>query len=135
MLTLHCAFRVADVERSLAFYAALGYEVVGRVPESPFGSLTMLKLPDDPHVTLELSHDPSRGAVTPRDGHVVVQVESARETAGRLADAGFAVEDPVLLDPATDFWTVWLSDPDGYRVELVQWPAGHADGMTADDFA
>ena len=25
-------------------------------------------------------------------------------------------------------------DPDGNRIELVQWPDGHADGMTAADF-
>ena len=30
--------------------------------------------------------------------------------------------------------TSWLTDPDGYRIELVQWPAGHADGITAADF-
>jgi lactoylglutathione lyase len=26
------------------------------------------------------------------------------------------------------------ADPDGYRIELVQWPAGHADGITEADF-
>jgi lactoylglutathione lyase len=31
--------------------------------------------------------------------------------------------------------TGWITDPDGYRIELVQWPAGHADGMTSADFA
>jgi len=30
--------------------------------------------------------------------------------------------------------TSWLTDPDGYRLELVQWPTGHADGITAADF-
>jgi len=30
--------------------------------------------------------------------------------------------------------TSWITDPDGYRIELVQWPAGHADGMTEADF-
>jgi lactoylglutathione lyase len=25
-------------------------------------------------------------------------------------------------------------DPDGNRIELVQWPAGHADGITAADW-
>ncbi|WP_281365082.1 VOC family protein [Phytohabitans houttuyneae] len=29
----------------------------------------------------------------------------------------------------------WLTDPDGHRIELVQWPAGHPAGMTAADFA
>ena len=24
--------------------------------------------------------------------------------------------------------TTWITDPNGYRIELVQWPAGHADG-------
>ena len=31
--------------------------------------------------------------------------------------------------------TSWITDPDGYRIELVQWPPGHADGMTEADFA
>jgi lactoylglutathione lyase len=30
--------------------------------------------------------------------------------------------------------TAWLSDPDGYKIELVQWPPGHPDGITARDF-
>ena len=46
--------------RSLAFYTAVGYEVVGRVPETPFGRLTMLKLPGDDFVTIELVHDPTK---------------------------------------------------------------------------
>jgi lactoylglutathione lyase len=31
--------------------------------------------------------------------------------------------------------TAWTTDPDGNRIELVQWPPGHPDGMTAADFA
>ena len=31
--------------------------------------------------------------------------------------------------------TSWLTDPDGYRIELVQWSHGHPDGITAADFA
>ena len=45
MRTLHVGLRVSDRPRSLAFYAALGYEVVGTVPGTEFGHLTMLKLP------------------------------------------------------------------------------------------
>jgi lactoylglutathione lyase len=29
----------------------------------------------------------------------------------------------------------WVVDPDGNRIELVQWPAGRADGITAADWA
>ena len=65
MRTLHLGLRVADLERSLAFYTGLGYEVLGEVPETAFGSLTMLKLPGDEFVSLELVHDPARSSVDP----------------------------------------------------------------------
>jgi lactoylglutathione lyase len=31
--------------------------------------------------------------------------------------------------------TALIADPDGRHIELVQWPAGHSDGMTAADWA
>jgi lactoylglutathione lyase len=136
MRTLHVGLRVADLERSLASYAGLGYEAVGNVPETEFGSLTMLKLPGDEFVTLELVHDPRRGTVHPGGlNHLVIQVESMQATVGRLAERGIEVEAPGSPDGSEEFWTAWVTDPDGYRIELVQWPAGHADGMTAADFA
>lgn len=60
MRMLHLGLRVTDLEGSLAFYTALGYAKIGTVPETGFGSLTMLQLPDDPFVSLELVHDPTR---------------------------------------------------------------------------
>ena len=47
MRTLHFGLRVADLDRSLAFYNAVGYEVVGSAPKDPVGHLTMLKLRRD----------------------------------------------------------------------------------------
>ena len=127
--------RVADLDRSLAFYTGLGYEVLGTVPETPFGSLTMLKLPDEEFVSIELVHDPDRGEV--RHGslnHFVVHVPDLRDFRDRMSASGIEVEEPSSPDPdAEDFWTAWVSDPDGYRIELVQWPAGHPDGMTRRD--
>ena len=135
MRTLHVGIRVADLERSLAFYTGLGYEVVGNVPETEFGSLTMLKLPGDEFVTVELVHDPGRGAVDPGGlNHLVIQVESVQTTVAHLAARGLPVEDAGSPDGSDDFRTAWITDPDGYRIELVQWPAGHPDGMTTADF-
>jgi lactoylglutathione lyase len=135
MKTLHVGLRVADLQRSLAFYTGLGYEVLGQVPETEFGSLTMLKLPGDEFVTVELVHDPGSGAVGPGGlNHVVIQVESMQATVARLAVRGIEVETPGSPDGSENFWTAWITDPDGYRIELVQWPAGHPDGMTAADF-
>ena len=127
--------RVADLERSLGFYMALGYEVVGTVPDTDLGTLTMLKLPADEFVTIELVHDAAMAVVDPGGlSHLVVQVEDLHETLDRLAPAGLQAEPPSSPDGTEHFWTTWLTDPDGYRIELVQWPAGHANGLTSADF-
>ena len=95
MRTLHVGLRVSDLERSLAFYTGLGYEVLGKVPETEFGSLTMLKLRGDEFVTIELVHDPRRGVVDPGGlNHLVVQVESMPATVAELTARGVQVEAP-----------------------------------------
>jgi len=135
MRTLHIGLRVKDLERSLAFYTSLGYEVVGTVPQTELGSLTKLKLPADEFVALELVHDPRRGDVEPGGlNHLVIQVEDVHATVLHLRERGVQAEEPGSPDGSADFWTAWVSDPDGYRVEIVQWPAGHPDGMTRADF-
>ncbi|HEV8558638.1 MAG TPA: VOC family protein [Actinophytocola sp.] len=136
MRTLHFGLRVADLERSLTFYTAVGYEVVGSVPETAFGSLTMLKLPGDDFVSLELVHDPARSELEPgtRLNHFVIKVESMDATVAELAARGVEAEPPESPDGSADFQTSWITDPDGNRIELVQWPPGHAGGITAADW-
>jgi lactoylglutathione lyase len=109
---------------------------VGEVPETDLGHLTMLKLPGDEFVTIELVHDPNRSAVATetRLSHLVIQVDSMAATLAELAARGIDAEAPTSPDGSDDFRTTWIVDPDGNRIELVQWPAGHADGMTATDF-
>jgi lactoylglutathione lyase len=136
MRTLHAGLRVEDLERSLAFYTTLGYEVVGTVPDTEFGSLTMLKLPADEFVSIELVHDPTAGAVGPGGlNHLVVQVDDLHAAVAHLAAHAIRADTPTSPNGSDDFWTTWLTDPDGYRIELVQWPTGHADGLTSADFA
>jgi len=137
MRTLHVGLRVSDLERSLAFYTAVGYAIVGAVEGTAFGRLTMLRLPGDDFVTIELVYDPARGKVDLGTGinHLVIQAESLDATLADLAAKGIAAEPPELPGGADGPRTSWITDPDGYRIELVQWPAGHADGITGADFA
>jgi lactoylglutathione lyase len=135
MRTLHFGLRVADLDRSLAFYTAVGYEVVGTVPGTGMGDLTMLKLPDDDFVTIELVSGPSDGGAGGSGmSNFVIKVESLEATRAELTAAGLEVEEPESPDWTNDFLTTLITDPDGNRIELVQWPAGHADGMTAADW-
>lgn len=133
--TLHIALRVSELDRSLAFYAALGYEVVGEVAETPIGHLTMLKLPGDEFVTVELVHDGGPVEHGTDVSHLVVQVESMAGTLRALAGHGIEPVGPVHDGGGDAPTTTLVADPDGRRIELVQWPPGHADGMTAADWA
>jgi lactoylglutathione lyase len=137
MRTLHFGLRVADLARSVAFYSDLGFEVVGSVPETPMGQLTMLKLPGDEFVTIELVDDPTRAEATIRTGlsHFVIKVENLDSILRELATRGIEAEASISPDGSGDFRTTWVIDPDGNRIELVQWPPGHADGITAADMA
>jgi lactoylglutathione lyase len=96
----------------------------------------MLKLPGDDFVTDELIHDPTKGEVDPGSGfsYFVIKVESMDATLTELAAQGIDADAPKSPDGSDDFLTTWITDPDGYRIELVQWPAGHPDGITAADW-
>ncbi len=52
-----------------------------------------------------------------------------------FAARGVDAEKPGSPDGSDDFLTSWISDPDGNRIELVQWPHGHADGLDPADCA
>ena len=134
--TLHTAYRVTDLAVSLDFYSALGYQEVGRISLGDGATLTVLKFPGEDVVTLELVHRPADGPVQIGTGfsHLVVQVDELAGTIAALSQRGLQPEPEQHPAGPDGPWTSWLTDPDGYRIELVQWPAGHADGITAADF-
>jgi len=136
MRTLHPAFRVTDLDASLVFYTALGYGQVGQVDLGGGAGLTMLKLPSDDFVSLELVHRPADGPVDIGTGfsHLAVQIDDLTATVEALMQAGLRPGPIELPGGPEGPQTSWLSDPDGYRIELVQWPRGHLDGLTAVDF-
>lgn len=137
MRTLHTAYRVTDLDVSLRFYAALGYQVIGRVDLDDGATLTILKFADEAVGTLELVHRPAQGAVQLGTGfsHLVVQVEDLTNTCQALVAAGLCPEPQEQPGGPHGPRTSWLTDPDGYRIELVQWPPGHSDGLSDADFA
>jgi lactoylglutathione lyase len=88
--TLHIAWRVTDVNRSLAFYSALGYVEIGQVGGEDIGRLVFLKFPDDPAVAIELVYRPADGPVVVGNGfsHLAIQVDALAETLASLTAAG-----------------------------------------------
>ena len=56
----------------------------------------------------------------------------------RTLHVGLRVSDlrrSLVFYQAIGYTVIGITDPDGYRIELVQWPAGHADGITKAGFA
>ncbi|MBF6412751.1 VOC family protein [Nocardia cyriacigeorgica] len=137
MKTLFVAFRVTDLTRSSDFYGALGYAELGRVDLGDGDCLAILSFPGEPAASLELVYRPGDGRVEVGNGvdHLAIQVDSMTATLARLTDAG--LEPGPIQHPggAHGPMTSWLTDPDGYRIELVEWPPGHPDGITAADFS
>ncbi|MFJ3284962.1 VOC family protein [Streptomyces sp. NPDC086669] len=136
MKTLFVSYRVTDLDRSLGFYTAVGYAELGKVALGDGAHLVLLGFPDEPAASLELVHRPGDGPVDVGSGfdHLAIQVEELAVTLERLVEAGLSpgpLEYPGGPDGPR---TSWLTDPDGYRIELVEWPPGHADGITPADF-
>ena len=136
MKTLFVSYRVTDLDRSLVFYTAVGYVELGRIEVGDGSRLVILKFPDEPAASLELVHRPSDGPVDVGSGfdHLAIQVETLAATLESLTEAGLGPGPLQYPGGPHGPKTSWLTDPDGYRIELVEWPSGHPDGITAADF-
>ncbi|GGG69068.1 hypothetical protein GCM10011374_36870 [Kocuria dechangensis] len=100
-------------------------------------TLSLLKLPEEPTVSLELVHRPAAGPVDPGGfEHLAVPVDDLAATLERLTSAGLT-PGPVVRhgEGGGPPFTSLLADPDGYRIELVEWPPGHVQGITEADLA
>jgi hypothetical protein len=87
----------------------------------------MLKFPADEVVTLELVLRPPGGPVVIGSGfsHLAMQVDELSGMIEAVTKAGLSAGQVQRLGGLDGPQTSWLRDPDGYRIELVQWPPGH----------
>jgi lactoylglutathione lyase len=138
MKTLFPAFRVRDLARSVAFYETLGYREFGRNDVGGGLILSWLSLDGDGDaVALELSADLSIPIPEVGTGfsHLAIQVDDLAGFAKDVSAQGIEIGEIEFPAGPDGPKTVFLFDPDGYRLELVEWPAGHAADLTRSDFA
>ena len=107
--------RPRDRDRSLAFYRdTLG---LGVYREFPGGTVFFLG-----NGLLEVSGEGSAG---PGEDVVLwLQVRDLEATASELAERGV----PIVREPREEPWglfEMWIADPDGLRIVLVQIPKNH----------
>jgi catechol 2,3-dioxygenase-like lactoylglutathione lyase family enzyme len=142
--THHTGLHVANIERSLALYRdILGFTIDWeRTTDAPYVQLlvgcpgaelkqAMLTLPGSEH-RLELIEyrSVSKQAIDPAPpnsggAHFCLRVDNLRELHKRLIEAGIeSVSDPIVVPhgPNRGHIAVYMIDPDGFRLELVEPP-------------
>ena len=98
MSLIHTCYRITDVERSVAFYNALGFNEIGRIPIRDEAINVFMGLPDDgPEPRLELTYNFAQDG--PYDvgtgyGHIAITTQDLDGALERLAAQGIEPERP-----------------------------------------
>ena len=130
---LHAMLRVADVEHSVDFYTRLlGMQVIDR-REHRKNQFTQVYLgygAGDAGIALELVQNWSREEPYQHGdafGHIAIAVTGINALCNRLAAEGVPMPRPPRSQRHGDIIVAFIDDPDGYRIELVQRPAGSTE--------
>jgi len=122
---LHTCYRIGDIDRSVAFYEALGFEEVGRMPIRDEAINVFMGLPGD-GARLELTYNHGVDAYELGTGynHIAITAEDLDTTLERLAEQGIEPEKPPYRVREGGSRLAFVRDPDGYRVELIETGGG-----------
>ena len=121
MELIHTCYRITDIERSVAFYEALGFEERRRMTLKDGAINTFMGLPGDGD-RLELTWNPGVESyeVGTGYGHVAVTVDDMAAALERLSGQGIEPEKPPYRVREGGSLLTFVGDPDGYRIELIE---------------
>ena len=117
---LHAMVRVADLEKSMAFYRLLGLEETRRT-DNEGGRFTLVFMSppgqENAHVELTYNWDGDEGlpAESRHFGHLAYRVDNIYEMCAHLQANGV-----VINRPPRDGHMAFVRSPDGISVELLQ---------------
>lgn len=118
---LHTCYRIGDIDRSLAFYGALGFEELRRMPIGSDATNVFLGLPGDgARLELTYNHGVSEYELGSGYGHIAVSAGDLDATLAMLAEQGITPEKPPYTVREGGSRLCFVRDPDGYRIELIE---------------
>ena len=128
MRLLHTMLRVGDLERSIAFYTqVLGMQLLRRT-ENPEYQYTLAFLgyeggnPGQAEIELTYNWGAATYEMGSAYGHVAIGVPDVRAACQRIKAAGGNVtREPGPVKGGTTV-IAFVSDPDGYKIELIERP-------------
>ena len=118
---IHTCYRIADIDRSVAFYRALGFEEMGRFPIRDEAINVFMGLPGD-GARLELTYNVGVDSYELGTGynHIAITSEDLDGTLERLARQGIEPERPPYTVREGGSRLCFVRDPDGYRIEIIE---------------
>jgi lactoylglutathione lyase len=120
---IHTCYRITDIDRSVGFYTALGFEEKGRFPIRDEAINVFMGLPDDgPEPRLELTYNFGVDSYDLGTGynHIAITAPDLDGTLGRLKEQGIEPERPPYSVREGGSRLCFVRDPDGYRIELIE---------------
>jgi lactoylglutathione lyase len=123
MELIHTCYRIGDIDRSVAFYRALGFEEMGRIPIRDEAINVFMNLPGDgdmPKLELTYNHGVDHYDLGTGYNHIAVTVEDLDGRLAELAEHGISPEKPPYSVHEGGSRICFVRDPDGYRIELIE---------------
>ena len=120
---IHTCYRITDIDRSVAFYKALGFEEVARMPIRDEAINVFMNLPgdgDSPRLELTYNHGVDSYELGTAYGHIAITADDLDATLARLADQGIEPEKPPYQVREGGSRLCFVRDPDDYRIELIE---------------
>jgi lactoylglutathione lyase len=117
---LHTCYRITDIDRSVAFYEALGFEDRRRMPIRDEAINVFMGLPgDDDRLELTYNFGVDSYELGTGYGHIAVSVDDIDERLDRLKEQGIEPEREPYRVREGGSRICFVRDPDGYRIELI----------------
>lgn len=125
MPLIHTCYRIFEIERSVAFYEALGFREVRRVPIRDEAVNVFMNMPGDDGDGPKLELTYNFGREQPYEigdgyGHIAITASDLDATLAALAQQGIEPEKPPYTIREGGSRLCFVRDPDGYRVELIE---------------
>ena len=120
---LHTCYRITDIDRSVAFYRALGFEEVRRMPIREEAINVFLNQPgdgDEPRLELTYNFGVDHYELGTAYGHIAISCSDLDATLAQLAAQGIEPERPPYRIREDGGQICFVRDPDGYRIEIVE---------------